>query len=119
MPWSKLSVGTVVFVGGSLVNAGGHNILEPAVFGKPILFGPHMENFQEIADTFVENGAACQVQSGQELEDMLVKLLADPVRQAGLGVSARTLVEANRGAKDATLAVISMLLPSDDQTAIS
>lgn len=112
-------VGTVVFVGGSLANAGGHNILEPAVFGKPILFGPHMENFQEIADTFVENGAACQVQSGQELEDMLVKLLADPVRQAGLGVSARTLVEANRGAKDATLDVISMLLPSDDQTAIS
>jgi len=112
-------VGTVVFVGGSLVTAGGHNILEPAVFGKPILFGPHMENFQEIADTFVENGAACQVQSGQELEDMLVKLLADPVRQAGLGVSARTLVEANRGAKDATLAVISMLFPSDDQTAIS
>jgi 3-deoxy-D-manno-octulosonic-acid transferase len=112
-------VGTVVFVGGSLVNAGGHNILEPAVFGKPILFGPHMENFQEIADTFVENGAACQVQSGQELEDMLVKLLADPVRQAGLGVSARTLVEANRGAKDATLDVISMLLPSDDRAAIS
>ena len=50
---------------------------------------------------------------------MLVKLLADPVRQAGLGVSARTLVEANRGAKDATLDVISMLLPSNDQTAIS
>jgi len=78
-----------------------------------------MENFREIADTFVENGAACQVQSGQELEDMLVELLADPVRQAGLGVSARALVEANRGAKDATLDVISMLLPSDDQTAIS
>ena len=44
---------TAVFVGGSLVDHGGHNILEPAVFGKPILFGPHMQNFKEIADTFV------------------------------------------------------------------
>jgi 3-deoxy-D-manno-octulosonic-acid transferase len=50
-------VATVVFVGGSLVDAGGHNILEPAVFGKPILFGPHMQNFAEIARAFLENGA--------------------------------------------------------------
>ena len=48
-------VATVVFVGGSLVDTGGHNILEPAVFGKPIVFGPHMQNFEEIAETFVEN----------------------------------------------------------------
>ncbi len=51
-------VGTVVFVGGSLVDAGGHNILEPAVFGKPILFGPHMQNFAEIARAFLEHQAA-------------------------------------------------------------
>ena len=51
-------VATVVFVGGSLVDAGGHNILEPAVFGKPIVFGPHMDNFAEIARTFLDNGAA-------------------------------------------------------------
>ena len=54
-------VGTVVFVGGSLVATGGHNVLEPAVFGKPIVFGPHMENFAEIADAFVSNGAGVQV----------------------------------------------------------
>ena len=54
-------VATVVFVGGSLVDAGGHNILEPAVFGKPIVFGPHMQNFAEIAQTFLDNGAAIQV----------------------------------------------------------
>ena len=52
---------TVVFVGGSLVATGGHNVLEPAVFGKPIVFGPHMENFAEIADAFVANGAGVQV----------------------------------------------------------
>src|SRR5262249_9507138 len=50
-------IATVVFVGGSLVPAGGHNILEPALYGKPIVFGPHMENFGEIAETFLTNGA--------------------------------------------------------------
>ena len=54
-------IATVVFVGGSLVDAGGHNILEPAVFGKPIVFGPHMQNFAEIARTFLDNGAAIQI----------------------------------------------------------
>ena len=56
-------IATVVFVGGSLVDAGGHNILEPAVFGKPIVFGPHMENFAEIARTFLDNGAAIQIRA--------------------------------------------------------
>src|SRR3954464_5133677 len=49
---------TAVFVGGSLADHGGHNILEPAIFGKPIVFGPHMQNFREIAETFVTSGAA-------------------------------------------------------------
>jgi 3-deoxy-D-manno-octulosonic-acid transferase len=102
---------TVVFVGGSLVDHGGHNILEPAVFGKPIMFGPHMSNFREIADAFLSNGAAIQVASGRELEDALVRLLGDPVRRARLGAAARALVDANRGAKSATLAVIADLLP--------
>ena len=50
-----------MFVGGSLVDQGGHNILEPAVHGKAIVFGPHMENFAEIADAFLRNQAAVQV----------------------------------------------------------
>ena len=50
-------IATIVFVGGSLVNEGGHNIIEPAVFGKPIVFGPHMQNFAEIADAFLASGA--------------------------------------------------------------
>ncbi len=57
-------VATVVFVGGSLVDVGGHNILEPAVFGKPIVFGPHMQNFSEIAHAFLVNDAAVQVTVG-------------------------------------------------------
>jgi 3-deoxy-D-manno-octulosonic-acid transferase len=106
-------VATVVFVGGSLVDAGGHNILEPAVFGKPIVFGPHMQNFAEIAQTFLDNGAAIQVRSARELEPALRELLADPVRRASLGAAARALVEANRGARGKSLTAIAQLLPPD------
>jgi len=102
---------TAVFVGGSLADHGGHNILEPAVAGKPIVFGPHMHNFKEIAATFLANGAAVQVHSSRELEEAVQALVGDPVRRAGLGAAARALVEANRGAKDKTLAVVAELLP--------
>jgi 3-deoxy-D-manno-octulosonic-acid transferase len=109
-------VATVVFVGGSLVEAGGHNILEPAVFGKPIVFGPHMDNFAEIAQAFLESHAAMQVQSGRELERVLLELLGDPVRRASLGAAARALVEANRGARAKSLAVLAELLPVENAT---
>ena len=104
-------VATIVFVGGSLVNAGGHNILEPAVFGKPIIFGSHMENFSEIAKAFVRKGAACEVKSSRELEEVLLNVMADPERQVALGTAARLLVDGNRGAKVKTLAAIAELLP--------
>jgi 3-deoxy-D-manno-octulosonic-acid transferase len=106
-------VATVVFVGGSLVDAGGHNILEPAVFGKAIVFGPNMQNFGEIAQAFIENRGAIQVETSAELESVLVELLSDPVRRAGLGAAARALVEANRGARVRSLAAIAQVFPSD------
>ena len=106
-------VATAVYVGGSLVDAGGHNILEPAVFGKPIVFGPYMQNFAEIARTFVDNNAAVQIRSQHELEPVLLELLGDPVRRASLGAAARALVEANRGARTKTIAVLSQLLPRE------
>jgi 3-deoxy-D-manno-octulosonic-acid transferase len=109
-------IATVVFVGGSLVATGGHNILEPAVFGKPIVFGPHMENFAEIAAAFVANGAAIQVRSDRELNDTLDGLITDPVRRARLGAAARALVEANRGAKDKSVQVLTELVPQDPTT---
>jgi 3-deoxy-D-manno-octulosonic-acid transferase len=111
-------VATVVFVGGSLVDAGGHNILEPAVFGKPIVFGPYMQNFAEIARTFLDNTAAIQVRNGRELEAALLDLLVDPVRRASLGAAARALVEANRGARTKTLTAIAQLLPPDNPSAV-
>ena len=106
-------IATAVFVGGSLVAAGGHNILEPAVFGKPTVFGPHMQNFGEIAEAFLRNGAAVQVRTERELEDAVVSLMTDPVRRARLGAAARALVEANRGAKDRTLAAIAAIMPPE------
>jgi 3-deoxy-D-manno-octulosonic-acid transferase len=104
-------VATVVFVGGSLVNTGGHNILEPAAFGKPVIFGPYMQNFQEIADAFLAGGAAVRVHSESELEATLRTMLADPAFRRKVGAAARAIVEANRGAKERSLAVVADLLP--------
>jgi 3-deoxy-D-manno-octulosonic-acid transferase len=108
-------IATVVFVGGSLVAAGGHNILEPAFYGKPIVFGRHMENFAEIADTFLANDAAVQVQSPHELDETIIALMGDPVRRARLGAAARALIDANRGAMEKTMTVVTALLPPDDR----
>jgi 3-deoxy-D-manno-octulosonic-acid transferase len=107
-------VATAVFVGGSLVDQGGHNILEPAVFGKPVVFGPYMQNFAEIARAFIDNDAAIQIRTGRELEHALMGLLTDPVRRARLGAAARALVEANRGARGKTMTAIARVLPPQD-----
>ena len=104
-------VATVVFVGGSLSDNGGHNILEPAVHGKPILFGPHMQNFAEIAASFLQHQAAVQVPDPAALTAAVLRLIGDPVERARLGAAARALVEANRGAKPRTLEAIAALLP--------
>jgi len=108
-------IATAVFVGGSLVPTGGHNILEPAVHGRPIIFGPHMDNFAEIARVFLAQGAAIQVRTPRELEDVVVSLIGDPVRRAKLGAAARALVDANRGAKDKTLHALADVFPPRDR----
>jgi 3-deoxy-D-manno-octulosonic-acid transferase len=77
-----------------------------------------MQNFAEIARTFLDNGAAVQVRTGRELESVLLELLGDPVRRAGLGAAARALVEANRGARTKTLAAIAQLLPPDNPSSV-
>ena len=104
-------IATVAFVGGSLVPAGGHNILEPAVYGRPIIFGPSMSNFAEIAALFLASGAAEQVATADELEEALLALASDPARRAGLGAAARALVETNRGATARTVDELARLLP--------
>lgn len=112
------SVATVVFVGGSLVDKGGHNILEPAVHGKPIVFGPHMENFKEIAESFIASQASIQLAATEQLSEVFVRLAGDPVERARLGAAARALLVANRGAKPATLDAIMSLLPPPNGRAV-
>src|SRR5438445_1429995 len=87
-------------VGGSLVSAGGHNILEPAAFGKIPVFGPSMENFAEIAARFVAAGAAVQVESPEDVGVAWIELFRDPPRMKEMGATARRLVEDSRGATD-------------------
>jgi len=104
------SLATLVFVGGSLVASGGHNILEAAVSGRAILVGPHMENFQEIADTFRSEGALVTVSSEKALASEILSLLGDDERRRLLGTRARDLVEQNRGALLRTLDALSGLM---------
>ncbi len=88
------------FVGGSLVEAGGHNILEPAAFGKVPVFGPSMENFAEIAARFLQAGAAIQVESPEDAGVEWIHLLKDPEKMKRMGNAAKGLVESSRGALD-------------------
>jgi len=99
----------VVFMGGTIVPRGGHNILEPAMFGKPIVVGLHMENFRDIADAFVAAGALAQIQSGDTLHEVVGALLRDPERAAELGRRARACSEAQTGATTKAVARIVQL----------
>jgi len=87
-----------VFVGGSLVPRGGHNILEPALFEKPILFGPHMNNFREIAGHFVDRQAALLVPDSAALAERLIELAQNPFLRKQLGQRAGDILSQNRGA---------------------
>jgi 3-deoxy-D-manno-octulosonic-acid transferase len=102
-----------VFVGGSLVKSGGHNILEPAAFGKVPVFGDSMENFAEIAQTFVAAGAAIQVWSPEDAGVSWIELLRDPSRNQRMGETARCLVEESRGATDRALETIRTYLANE------
>jgi 3-deoxy-D-manno-octulosonic-acid transferase len=98
------------FVGGSLVEAGGHNILEPAAFGKVPVFGPSMENFAEIAARFVQAGAAIQVESPEDAGVEWIHLLKDPEKMKRMGETAKQLVESSRGALDRVMAEVAKQL---------
>jgi 3-deoxy-D-manno-octulosonic-acid transferase len=106
---------TVVFMGGTLADRGGHNILEPAIFGKPVIVGPHMENFREIAQDFERNRAVLRIESGSELNSAVVSAASEP----GLGERARAAAEKKRGAAaraaDEVLALYDTTYPCERQ----
>jgi 3-deoxy-D-manno-octulosonic-acid transferase len=100
----------LVFVGGSLVRRGGQNILEPAALGKPVLFGPHVENFRAAATALTEAGGGFMARDGRELAALVVRLSADPTARTVAGAMARRVVEANRGATSRTIGIIEEVL---------
>ena len=94
------SMADVVFVGGSLIPHGGHNMLEATRLGRPTCFGPHTENFVEEASILLDADAAIRVQNAAELEARLRELLEDPGRRADLGARARSETERLGGAAE-------------------
>jgi len=105
-----LELADVVFMGGSLVPTGGHNILEAAYWAKPVVFGPHMENFQDIARLFLEAEACVQVQDGKELVESVLNLFGDHAASRHLGERGKQVLETQTGATSRVLEQIQRLL---------
>jgi len=91
-------IAEISFVGGSLVPSGGHNLLEPAYFGRPVLFGPHTEHFVLMSELLIEAGGGERVKDEEDLFLKMRDLLADPRGAESMGRRAKAFVELNRGA---------------------
>ena len=103
-------LGVAGFVGGTLVPVGGHNLLEPAQWGKPVLFGPFTDHCQESADLLLAEGGGIQVLDCQALSAQLTRLLADPERTSQIGHRAAAAVQQRRGAVSVNLQKIRELV---------
>lgn len=106
---SYYAIADIVFIGGSLIKKGGHNILEPASLSKAILFGPHMFNFRDITELFLDKKAAISVRNQEELTKNIGYLLNDPGKIIQLGQLAYELVLKNQGATKRNLGLIRRL----------
>lgn len=93
----------LAFIGGSLVPQGGHNPIEPAMFGKPVLLGPHYTDFLQVSDLLVEENGACRVETGFELEEKLEKILKNPSLAAQMGEASYRVFSGNSGAVARTI----------------
>jgi 3-deoxy-D-manno-octulosonic-acid transferase len=99
----------VAFLGGSLVPVGGHNPLEPAALGRPVILGPHMFNFTEISERLLKAGAATQIQTTQELGQAVLRYLSDPRLRAKAGEAGQRVIAQNQGASNKLLRLITTL----------
>ena len=99
----------VAFVGGSLESIGGHNVLEPAALSRPVVVGPHTFNFADITKQLIEAEAAVQVQDGEEFEEVVRRLFAEPETRDRMGRAGSELVRSGQGAVKRTLAIIDKL----------
>ncbi|MCE8004772.1 lipid IV(A) 3-deoxy-D-manno-octulosonic acid transferase [Billgrantia ethanolica] len=103
----------LAFVGGSLVAVGGHNLLEPAAMGVPVLTGPELANFTDVAETLRQGGALVEVRDSAMLADTLVTLFLDEAERHRLAEAGLAVVAANRGALARTMAGLQHLLPGE------
>jgi 3-deoxy-D-manno-octulosonic-acid transferase len=103
-------VADVTFVGGSLIQRGGHNLLEPAALQKPVLSGPHLFNFIDISQLLLQGKALIIVNNENELATEVVKLAQDANARTTKGQAAKAVVDANRGALAKQLAVVNGFL---------
>ena len=106
---SLYTLATIAFVGGSLVPRGGHNILEPARFAKPIVVGPFTENFRDIVEEF-RKGNALRIAQPSAIAETFLNLLASGAEQRAFGQQALAVFSAHPGATDRTLAALEVLL---------
>jgi 3-deoxy-D-manno-octulosonic-acid transferase len=106
------AVADVVFMGGTLVDRGGHNILEPALFAKPVVMGPHMENFRAIAADFLAASACVEIPNSAALADAIGKLLDSPDAAVEMGRRAYACAQARRGASQRAAAAVRELYDS-------
>jgi len=111
-------VGDVVFVGGSLVPMGGHNMLEPALRGRPVLFGPHTENFRESAELLLDARAALVVRDRRGLEAAVAELLDEPARAREMGERGAAAVVRRQGGVRLTLELIERYLYPSAEPAV-
>jgi 3-deoxy-D-manno-octulosonic-acid transferase len=105
-----ISTSDVVFMGGSLVKTGGHNLLEPAAAGKPVVFGPYMYNFADISRMVLERGAGIQINSASELAPVVDMYIKNTGVRFAAGQAGKELVEQNRGALEKNLDLVRSVL---------
>jgi 3-deoxy-D-manno-octulosonic-acid transferase len=96
----------ICFVGGSLVRYGGHNILEPIYFSKPTIFGSSMDNFKDIEEIILEKGAGIQVKDGQELREVLLRLVKDEILRNNLQQKCLNVFDDERKSLEKNLEII-------------
>jgi 3-deoxy-D-manno-octulosonic-acid transferase len=108
----------IAFVGGSLTNRGGQNMLEPAGYGAAVLFGPNTWNFQDIVQQLLSRDAARVVHNADELSAALVQLLKSPGERRRLGNAAREFVLTQQGATRKTLQLLEQALRCDGCNAV-
>ena len=112
-----LGAADIAVMGGSLVEHGGHNVLEPAVWGVPVITGPHMFNFEEISQLLMAAGAMEMMDDPAKLTETLVSLALDPQRRATMGDAGRRVVDQNRGAKERLVGVLAAVYPPPEDAA--